>query len=165
MKQLLIDIQNRLIERVPELKYVDEDWGQLDYYNVAQPVKYPLAVININMAAYTNEGAFVQQGLINIVVTVCDIKLSNTSGAAPQLQKQAAWKVFDIMDGVVKALHGWAGSPNYSKLSRIQINRRKNDEGLNLFDLIFTTNLQDTIAMPRVAHVSGAVPKIKTAVL
>lgn len=165
MKQLLIDIQNRLTAIVTTLKYVDEDWGQLDYYNVAQPVKYPCSLININTASYSNEGNLVQQGLINVIITVCDVKLTNTSGSAPQLQKQAAWKVYDIIDAIVKALHGWAGSPNYSKLCRIQINRRKNDEGLNLFDIIFTTNLQDTIAMPTFSFAQNVKPQITTEIL
>ena len=128
-------------------------------------MKYPCALININTASYDNEGAFVQQALINIIITVCDIKLTNTSGNAPTLQKQAAFKVFDTINDVVKALHGWAGSRHYSRLSRIQMNRRKNDEGLNLYDIIFTTNLQDTIAMPHVAHVSDAKPNVKVAFL
>lgn len=79
MKQLLIDIQNRLQATVPALKYNDEDWGQLDYYNVAQPVKYPCALINISSITWSNQGDFVQQGLVSITITVCDVKLANTS--------------------------------------------------------------------------------------
>ena len=41
MKQLLIDLQQRLLTEVPELKYVDLDWGQLSYYFPNPPVQWP----------------------------------------------------------------------------------------------------------------------------
>ena len=31
----------RLQEQVPDLRYIAEDWGQLDFYNDAPPVKFP----------------------------------------------------------------------------------------------------------------------------
>lgn len=159
MKTLLTDIQNRLLTE-PSLKYIDEDWGQLDYYMPAAPVKYPCALININTAQYSNDGQLVQEGLITVVITVADIKLSNSSGKAPQLQKQAAWKVFDTLENVYKLLHGWSGSAHYGKLIRTQLNRRKNDDGINLYDMIFTTNLRDGNAKSTYKF-TGADPDVK----
>jgi hypothetical protein len=154
MKTILQDIQNRLSAEIPTLKYIDEDWGQLDYFMPAPPVKFPCALININNVVYSNQGALIQQGLATITITVCDVKLTNTSTQAPIMQKQNAWKVYDTINSVVKALHGWSGSDaasdertmHYGRLSRTQMNRRKNDDGINLFDIIFTTNINDKTA-------------------
>lgn len=147
MKQLLTDIQNRL-KTVTALKYIDEDWGQLDYFNVAQPVKYPCALINIASVQYSNMAKKVQQGLGTVVITIADLKLANSSANAPQLQKQAAWKVFDIIADVYKALHGWNGASHYGPLTRVSLTRKKNDEGLNLFDVAFSFTIKDVDAMP-----------------
>lgn len=66
MKQLIIDIQNRLAS-LPELKYIDIDWGQIDYYD-QPPVKYPCALIEIRQADYSNEGQHVQYGTVIIIL-------------------------------------------------------------------------------------------------
>lgn len=42
MNVLLTDVQDRLISQVTDLKYVDEDWGQLDDYSPHFPVKWPV---------------------------------------------------------------------------------------------------------------------------
>ena len=158
MKQLLTDIQNRLMT-INTLKYVDEDWGQMDYYMPHAPVKFPCALININNVQYSNAGDLLQFGLVNIVITVADIKLSNSSGKAPQLQKQAAWKVYDTIKAVVKVLHGWSGSAHYNPLSRTTITRRKNDDGINLFDINFTTNIKD-VKVQRTHRFASAEPDV-----
>lgn len=163
MKQLLCDIQNRLLT-LSLLKHVDEDWGQLDYYLPNAPVKFPCALININSVQYSNAGELMQYGLVSVVITVADVKLSNSSGKAPQLQKQAAWKVYDAIEAVVKALHGWAGSPGYSALVRTQLTRRKNDDGINLFDIVFTTNIKD-VKVQRMHSLASALPEVRAEVI
>ncbi|ODS78568.1 MAG: hypothetical protein ABS44_21705 [Chryseobacterium sp. SCN 40-13] len=147
MKQLLTDIQNRLQAAVPALKYIDEDWGQMDYFMPNAPVKFPCALINIGSVNYSNEGKGVQLGMATVVITVADIKLSNTSSQAPVLQKQAAWKVFETIGAVHAALHGWNGSAFYGPLTRTTVTRRKNDDGINLFDIVFTTMIRDDSAL------------------
>ena len=39
MKALLEKIQQKVSE-ITELKYIDENWGQLDYYSPNMPVQY-----------------------------------------------------------------------------------------------------------------------------
>lgn len=151
MKKLLEDIQKRLQCEIPALKYIDEDWGQLDYFMPNAPVKYPCALINISNINYSNQGKLVQHGLGNIVITIADIKLTNTSSQAPVLQKQAAWKVFDTIEAVHIALHGWnGGSVNapsfYGPLTRTSVTRRKNDDGINLYDIVFAVAIKDDSA-------------------
>ena len=42
MKQAFLNLQEKLQE-LAELKYIDEDWGQLDAYSPNPPTKFPLA--------------------------------------------------------------------------------------------------------------------------
>ena len=46
IKTILLAVQQRLAERVPELAYIDKNWGQLDYE--APPVKWPCALLDID---------------------------------------------------------------------------------------------------------------------
>lgn len=62
MKQLLTDILTRLKTDVTGVKYVDEDWGQLDNYSPNPPVQFPAVVVDCINATFTNEGKLVQPG-------------------------------------------------------------------------------------------------------
>lgn len=156
MEKLLQDVQARLIDQVSALKYIDEDWGQLDYYAHNHPVKWPCALIDATAATWSNEGKLIQMGLVQVKVRVADLKLSNTSGAAPQAQKDKAFAIFATLREVFKALHGWAGDDHYSKLIRTASSRIKRNDGVRIYETIFTTQLKDTSAMPVKATITLA---------
>ena len=146
MKQLLKDIQQRLIDTVPELKYVDEDWGQLNYYEPHHPVQYPAAVINVSGVQWNNMGKHVQQGSVEIAINVADIKLTNSSGKAPATQRQHAFSIFSKLSAIQAALHGWAGSRHYGPLVRTATRRIKRDDGIIHYEVIYECSLTDNAA-------------------
>lgn len=148
METLLKDIQNRLLAEVPALKYVDEDWGQLDYYSPHFPVKWPCALIDAAQATWSNAGHLLQLGVVQVKVRVADLRLTNTSGAAPQGQKQAAFALFATLSNVYKALHGWSGHNHYSALIRTSNSRVKRDDGVRIYDITFTCQVKDSSAVP-----------------
>lgn len=55
MKEILEAVMRRLKEQVPDLAYVSEDWGQMDYYNEAPPVKFPCALISVSHISFESE--------------------------------------------------------------------------------------------------------------
>lgn len=100
MKTILQNIQNKLSE-VTELKYIDEDWGQLNMYQ--PPVKWPCCLIDISDVNYSNLGidrSVVPQnrqlGKATVKLTLANLKLTNTSMQAPQTQKNQAWFIWDL---------------------------------------------------------------------
>lgn len=125
IRQILIDIQNRLQAEVPALRYIDEDWGQLEYPQ--PPVQWPCALIDIDGFNYQQLGELEQRGEGNIYIRIADLRLSNTSGQAPEYQKQKSVELFQTLAAVHKALHGFtAGS--YSAMIRQSLVRvRRND--------------------------------------
>lgn len=149
MKQLLTDIQNRLLAEVPELKYVDIDWGQLDFYNPHPPVKFPCALIDISNVQWSNVLKKGQMGLATVVITVADLRLSNTSGAAPQGQKDKAMEIFEVLKNIYVALHGWTSHATYSGLIRQANTLRRREDGVKLYQITFTTEVKDYSAIPQ----------------
>lgn len=53
MKAILIAVQETLLT-IPELRYVDEDWGQLDDYSPNPPTQFPLALIDVGNLQYSD---------------------------------------------------------------------------------------------------------------
>lgn len=144
MKTLLTDIQTRLLEKAPSFKYIDEDWGQLDIFN--PPVKWPCTLIDTTNSSWSNVLHDVQLGLVQVKIKVADVKISNSSGAAPQGQKNRAFAFQDLLKEIFTALHGWSGHKHYSKLIRTNITKIRRDDGVRLHEITFTTELTDNSA-------------------
>lgn len=164
MKELLTDIQNRLLAEVPELKYVDMDWGQLDFYNPHPPVKFPCALIDINSVQWSNVLKKGQMGLATTVITVADLRLSNTSGAAPQSQKDKAMEIFDVLEKIHIALHGWTAHASYTSLIRQTNTLRRREDGVKFYQITFTTEVKDDSAIPQYS-IRAATPNVTIDVL
>ena len=143
MKQILQNIQNRLVE-IPELKYIDEDWGQIDYYSPNIPVKWPCCLIDIQSGQFSNISKDIskspkdrQNGIFSVKITIADMRLTNTSHLAPQQQKDNAWAVFEIIEKVHQKLHGFSPLQNCSKMLRASLGRTHRDDGIQEYAIIY----------------------------
>ena len=162
MKQIIQNIQDRLMREVPALKYVDQDWGQMDFYQ-APPVKFPCALIDIQSAQYTNDGKLVQQGVAMVVISLFDLKLSNSSQAAPAGQKENAKKIWQLIEDVNKALHGKNFlQQSYGLPVRTNMRRTKRKDGCYQTDLYYTVQFTDTTCQPVMIPVSPVTPVLET---
>lgn len=162
MKQIVQNIQNRLVQDVPALKYVDQDWGQMDFYP-NPPVKYPCALIDIQSAQYTNIGNFIQQGTAMVVIRLFDLKLSNSSQKAPDNQKETAKKIWQLIEDVNKAIHGQNFlQEGYGLPIREQMRRTKRNDGCYQTELYYSVQFTDTTTEPVLMPVSSVKPKLKT---
>lgn len=144
MKDLVQSFQNQLSPQELGLLYIDEDWGQMDYYDYP-PVKFPCALIEIQDAEYTNDGELQQRGTLTIVLKLFLLKLSNTSNGAPQNQKEDAKKIWTILEEVNKRIHGQSflskgwGVPIRKKMQKI-----KRQDGIYQRNIIYTIGFVDS---------------------
>lgn len=162
MKQVIQNIQDRLMQEVPSLKYVDQDWGQMDFWR-EHPVKYPCALIDIQSSQYTHIGNFIQQGTATIVIRIFDLKLSNSSQATPPNQKENAKKIWQLIEDVNKALHGRQFlQKEYGLPMRTQMRRIKREDGCYQTELYYTIQFTDTTCELVLTPISPIKPNIKT---
>lgn len=149
MKNVIESIQTA-IEEIALFKYVDEDWGQLDYYSPNFPVQWPCALIDVTGAQYSNLGKDRQQTPINrqqaqatATITVANMKLSNTSGRAPQLQKDNAWSIHNLIEDMHKELQGLHTADNAQALIRTSLNRVRRDDGIQEYRITYSFGMSD----------------------
>lgn len=149
MKQLLTDILEQL-KPVPGLRYVDEDWGQLDFYSPNPPVQFPAAVVDCINVTYTNEGKLGQLGDVQIRIRVADQKLTNSSGKAPTTQRTQAFAIYDLLRDIHKALHGWTKdkAAGYTAPIRTSLRRAQRQDGMRIHELVYTCRIVDATARP-----------------
>nr|WP_314287047.1 hypothetical protein [uncultured Capnocytophaga sp.] len=149
MKALLEKIQQKVSE-IAELKYIDENWGQLDYYSPNMPVQYPCALIDVQQVQFTNLGKDItkkplqrQIGTVQIKITVANMRLSNSSMQAPRRQKEEVWAIWGIIEKIHQQLHGVSLLPNISPLIRISQNRTLRDDGLQEYEVYYSCEVQN----------------------
>lgn len=143
MKTLLSRIQTELAT-LPELKYVDENWGQLDYYSPNMPVQWPCCLIDMQTAQFSNISKDFtkrpkdrQNATISIELTLANMKLSNTSFNTPQGQKNKVWEIFDWAENIHKKLHGFSPMDNAGKLIRTSFGRVQRDDGVQEYRITY----------------------------
>lgn len=149
MNTVIENTQNRLQE-IAGLKYVDEDWGQLDYYSPNPPVKWPCVLIDIANASFSDVGKDRsktpqnrQMGDEVLSLTVADMRLTNSSGRAPLLQKNNARSIWAIMEDIHVKLHGWSATPMSGKFMRRSRQRIRRDDGIQEYRLMYVFSETD----------------------
>ena len=149
MKDLLLNLQNQLSHN-DDLKYIDEDWGQLDDYGPHVPVKWPCCLIDFTTANYTDIGIDRastpqnrQQATGSITLNFADLKLSNTSKKAPLNQKEGAWKLLEIIESIHGLVQGFRPEDKSGALIRSNFKRIKRDDGIQQYQVVYSLSLNN----------------------
>lgn len=150
MKEIIDNIQKELRDNLSKLQYIDEDWGQLDYYSTNPPVKYPCALLSIDNVNFSDIGTDRsllpvnrQQGACVVTVTVADLKLTNTSGMAPKFQKEQANNIWSIITETHELLHGQVPAENCGKLMRTSLQHIRRDDGIQEYRISYSLGLHN----------------------
>jgi hypothetical protein len=149
MNQILQAVQNQLSE-VPGINYIDENTGQLDAYSPNYPVKWPCVLLDINNARFSNLGMDKsrqpmqrQIGEFNLEVRVANLKLTNSSAKAPSRQKEQAASIWELIEEIHKALHGWRPNTMSGALIRTTVNRVLRDDGVQEYAIVYSSDVQN----------------------
>jgi hypothetical protein len=149
MKEVIIAVKEKLAN-LPSLRYVDEDWGQLDAYSPNFPVQWPCALIDLADNQFSNTGRVLgstpenrQENIFKMIVRVANLRLGNSSAKAPLPQKTLAYSVWDEIAKVHAALHGWRPTDNGGQLIRESITRAVRDDGVQEYIIVFSGHLND----------------------
>ena len=118
MKEIFLQIQQRLSDFISVLKYIDKDWGQLVYDNA--PIKYPCALIDIEDVQYTQLSRGWQKAVANITITVANVNLMPSSSMAPG--KQDSYETLDLLDDIHQALQLFSGE-TFQPLQRTKLTK------------------------------------------
>ena len=143
MEIILLALQNRLKE-IPEIKHVDEDWGQLNLYLPDLPVQFPCILFDVKDGTFDNIGndrsatpQARQMGRFTVDVVIGNLKLSNTSGRAPISQKNKAWAIYTLEKLVHEKLQDFRPAENCSKLIRRSFQTIRRDDGVQEKHVIY----------------------------
>ncbi|QHN64862.1 hypothetical protein DBX24_02615 [Bergeyella cardium] len=149
INEILMSIKDKLNE-VSALKYIDENWGQLDLYGNDIPVQWPCALVTLLGGQFSDIGKDYraapenrQEAILSFEITIAQLKLTNSSNRAPISQQQKAFEVWNIVQEVHQKLHGWRPSKTTGKLIRSELSSTRRDDGVQEIKISYTIGLHN----------------------
>lgn len=143
IKDIFTAVEKAIIENAPGVKYVSEDWGQLDFYQSHPPVQWPCLLYDLAKFDYSDRGMHSQEAVGTIVIRIADYNAVNTSALAPDHTPPLA--ILEIISDVYKALQGLGGE-TFTRLRRTKLLRVRRDDGIREYEMTFQTSFTDNDA-------------------
>lgn len=135
MKNIFLSIQAEL-SKIKALKYIDKDWGQLQYEQ--PPVKWPCALIDVANIDFKQLGRGCQQGEADITVTVANTNLVRSSALAPN--KNNAYATIDLLEEIHQALQLFSDGRHFSPLMRTNLQKAEADKNMEVYVMTYRTS-------------------------
>lgn len=132
------NLLNSLIEKIASLtntntsktiRYIEQDMGQLDNYEIRPKVAWPCALLDIDEQNFTelqNHTEQLANGMITVRIGL--VKYSDVNNLATSGIREKGLQYFETERKVVKALHGWAPAGFSKLLRRASFTERRNDD-------------------------------------
>ena len=142
---MFIEISDRLKTMVPDLRYINQDIGQLEYYESRPSVSFPCVLIDFEGFTFTEEGELSQIAEGDVKIRLAHAPFSDASNLVPDVVRDKALTYYDIEWLVFKALHGWQGD-SFGALMRKSANTEKREDNYRVREIVFSTSFQDNSA-------------------
>ncbi len=142
MKKLFITISERLKSEVPELRWIDADYGQTDNYEYRAKVSFPAVLISVGIKPEEQGGGSqLQNANIELKLLFNPATLRTEAHTADEIREQAL-QYYDTADKVYLALQGFQTDDynTFECTSQLQENR---SDGLLIVRLSFNTSFWD----------------------
>lgn len=135
MKQIFLEIQSRLQQKVPDLNYIDKNWEQLNYDPA--PVQFPCVLIDVNNVSYTQMARGNQKAEAEISIILAHLNLIRSSGQAPN--KTNAYKAIELLEEIHQALQSFSNQNQFAPLMRIRLAKIMADKDFEVYEMTYKT--------------------------
>jgi len=135
---IIKDLMEMLEESLPQVKYIDKDWGQLDFEQ--PPVGWPCILLDIEEVdpRQLNDGN--EQDAAIVVLTVANKRTNSSSSHAPTTAKDKSMATLDLTDDVHEEVRGYrAENAEYNALQPVSFYKRNDVPGVECYAMRYKT--------------------------
>ncbi len=154
--QLYLAIQDRIKTVVPDVKWIDQDLGQLEQYEVRPSVAFPCVLIDFGAAQYTDQSDDVQWVNVQIALRLGFAPFGSANGVSPQATKEHALEYYEIEQKLYEALQNFTANGCVQPMTRISATTEMREDTFRVRQLVFTTATEDDTARPVTTKVAAA---------
>ena len=141
--QFILDLQEHLKEKVPEIRYVDQNLAQWGDENFRSSVSFPALLVDFPNTVYSEISSGSQLGLCTIEFALLFNVSSQSYNLAPEAVKVKALDYYKTEQKLVSHLQKWS-KDYFSVLIRTgAVSKNKNEIGLRIRELTFTTEFEE----------------------
>ncbi len=149
--QLLLKLQAHIKEKVPEIKYINQDLGQLEVYDMDSPsVSWPCVLVDMSDTNYADLHQGVQEAnMCTLMFRLGFNPFSQTSNLQPEEVRKLGLYYYELEHKLYIALQGYAADGFCQPMTRTRMATEKREEdAFRVRALIFTTSFEDDGASP-----------------
>lgn len=143
---LYLALQARLQTLIPELRWIDQELGQLEQERPT--ISYPCVLIDFADWQYEDTGEAIQMadGVVNIRLALG--AWSNTNSKTATMWKEKGLSFYDLEWRIYQALHGWKPE-HYGYLMRQSVSTEEREDNIRVRLLRFSCSFEDFSAQPQ----------------
>ena len=140
---LYIELIAKLVSDVPELRFITQDLGQIDFYDERPPVSFPCILFDIGETIFEDAGNLMQIGTSSISLRLAHTVYSDVSNLTNTQVREMGLKHLKLESKIAKALHGWQPQTEaIGRFIRISVATEKRDDNIRVRLLTFSCALQ-----------------------
>ncbi len=145
---MLIAIQDRIAEKVPAIKWVDQDLGQLEEDTDRPRVQWPCLLVDFTETDYSEMSVMRQWGAVNLQFRLGFNPFSSAAAATPSKYRQEALKYYELEQEVYIAFQAWDAGGLCQPMTRTRGTTEKREDLFRVRVMNFTTTFEDASAVP-----------------
>jgi hypothetical protein len=147
MKTVYSSLLKRLNEKVPSVRWVDIDAGQLEGNGKDRPpIAFPAVLVDIAVTRCRDLTDTIQacEARITLRVAFDPLSIGRTAANAPEDVREAALNPYDVISDIYAALQGF-GTQHFDTFSRIS-GEKEGRSDLFIYKMIFRCEFDDYTA-------------------
>ena len=149
--QLLLKLQAHIKTEVAEIRYINQDLGQLEVYDMGSPsVSWPCVLVDMSDTNYSDlHGGTQEANVCTILFRLGFNPFSQTSNLQPEEVRKLGLQYYEIEQKLYQALQGYDADGLMQPMTRTRMATEKREEdAFRVRVLIFTTSFEDDGARP-----------------
>ena len=137
-------LQDMLSRALPEVKYIDKDWGQLTMEQ--PPVGWPCILIDIEQVEIRPLTDRNEQATATVVLTVANKRTNASSAHAPRASKEKSYDTIDLTDTIHALVQNYAEEgAEYTPLQEMSFYKMNDLPGAEVYTMRYKTRYNITL--------------------
>lgn len=143
LSKLYLAIVAHIQTHIPEIRFISQDLGQLEFYEDKPPVSYPCVLIDVGELLYEDASHDMQIATASVTLRLALASYSDVSNLAPALVQSKAMEFYDIENKLSGALHNWQPANEFlGTMYRTVTSTEKRDDNIRVRHITFSTSIQ-----------------------
>lgn len=141
---LFIALQAQILSEVPAIKWIDQDLGQMEWYQERPAVQWPCVLIEFMDKTMTDESNDVQWVNLTIQFRLCLNPFASANSVAPDISKENALQFYEVENQLYQALQKFDAGGIIQPMTRIRTGTElRKDDPYRVRIMHFTTATED----------------------